>query len=262
MNQRKMINNQLSYENGRYTIDYEDFEEKISKHGVKIFILCNPHNPVGRVWTREELLRIGDICLRHDVLVIADEIHCDFVYPGYRYIPFASLSEQLAARTITCTSPSKTFNMAGLQVSNIIISNDELRKKFRWEVGASGYSQVNTLGLAAAQAVYSKGEEWLTELKEYLFENLQFARTFLQENIPEITLVEPEGTYLLWLDCSKLGLSYKELENLIIDKAKLWLDAGIVFGKETALFERINIACPRSILEQALNQLADAIQSI
>lgn len=262
MNERKMINNQLSYENGRYTINYKEFEEKIIKHEVKIFILCNPHNPVGRVWTKEELLRIGDICLRHDVLVIADEIHCDFVYPGYRYVPFASLSEELADRTITCTSPSKTFNMAGLQVANILISNEKLREKFRWEVGASGYSQVNTLGLAATQAVYEKGEGWLAELKEYLYQNYQFARTFLQENIPQISLIEPEGTYLLWLDCSKLGLSYKELEHLIVDKAKLWLDPGIIFGKETALFERINIACPRSILEQALNQLADAIRTI
>lgn len=262
MNQRKMVNNQLAYENGKYTMDYEDFEEKIIRHNVKLFILCNPHNPVGRVWTRGELLKLGEICLRHNVLVVADEIHCDFVYPGHQYTPFASLSEELAAHTITCTSASKTFNVAGLQIANILISNEKIRKQFQFEVAASGFSQVNTIGLAATHAVYEKGEEWLIQLKEYLYQNLQFVREFLHDNIPQISLVEPEGTYLIWLDFSRLGLSYKELERLIVDKAKLWLDAGIIFGKETALFERINIACPRSILKQALEQLAEAVNTI
>lgn len=260
-NHRKLINNPLVYENGRYRIDFEDFESKIISEKVKLFLLCNPQNPTGRVWTKEELLRMGEICLRHNVIVLSDEIHCDFTYPGHTHTVFASISEEFADNSIICTSPSKTFNLAGMQISNIFISNEGIRNAFCHELDASGYSQLNTLGLVACQTAYSKGHEWLNELKTYLNGNLDYIRTFLKEQLPEIKLVEPEGTYLIWLDCSELKVSYKELEQIVTDKAKLWLDGGIIFGRETALFERINIACPRSVLEQALKNLEAAIHS-
>ncbi|WP_099469385.1 MalY/PatB family protein [Konateibacter massiliensis] len=258
-NNRKLVNNQLHYENGRYTVDFEDFEKKIVENQVKIFLLCNPHNPVGRVWDEEELRRMGDICLAHDVLVISDEIHGDFVYRKKHYV-YAELGEEYRKNSIICTAPSKTFNIAGLQMSNIFIPNQGLRRRFRREVRNVGYSQINTIGLAATKSVYTKGHEWYTELKEYLWDNYLFAKQFIEERIPNIRVVEPEGTYLLWLDCSGLGLSATELENLILNKAKLWLDSGVIFGKETALFQRINYACPRSVLEQGLVQLEAALK--
>lgn len=261
-NHRKLVNNQLRYDDGKYTMDLEDFENKIIQEKVKLFILCSPHNPVGRVWTEAELNAIGDICLKHNVLIVSDEIHCDFTYPGHHHTIFASLKQEYSMNSITCTSPSKTFNMAGLQVSNIFIPNPELRKAFCHEVNASGYSQLNALGLVACKSAYTKGRPWLNEVKNYIEGNLSYVRSFLKEKLPEIKLVEPEGTYLIWLDCSELGLNYKELEDLVIDKANLWLDGGIIFGKDTALFERINIACPRSIVEEALNRLERAIHGI
>lgn len=261
-NDRKLVNNQLAYENDRYTIDFEDFEAKIITENAKLFILCSPHNPVGRVWTQEELFKIGSICLKHHVLVVSDEIHCDFTYPGYTHTVFASIREEFSMHSIICTSPSKSFNMAGLQISNIFIPNRKLRAIFQHEVDASGYSQSNALGLVACQSAYTYGDSWLCELKEYLKSNLDYVRDYLEKHIPEIKLVEPEGTYLIWLDCSALGLTYKELERLIVDKAKLWLDGGVIFGRETSQFERINIACPRSILTTALDNLAEAVAGI
>ncbi len=260
-NDRIVVNNQLVYEDGSYHIDFDDFEQQIITHKVKLFLLCSPHNPVGRVWTKEELTKLGDICRKHHVIILSDEIHCDFTYPGYVHTMFPTINEDFALNSILCTAPSKTFNLAGLQTSNIFIANQELRKLFLHEVSASGYSQLNTLGLVACQSAYKKGEAWLNELREYLHGNLTFVEEYLRENIPQIKLVKPQGTYLLWLDCSALGLTYKELEHLVIDKARLWLDGGIIFGKASALFERINIACPRSILKQALDQLAHAINT-
>lgn len=260
-NDRVLINSQLRYEDGKYTIDFDDFEQKILQHKVKLFLLCSPHNPVGRVWTKEELTQLGNICLKHQVIIVSDEIHCDFTYPGVTHRIFPSLSAEFAQNCILCTAPSKTFNLAGLQASNIFIANEALRKQFLHQLRASGYSQLNSLALIACQSAYQKGGPWLQELKEYLYENLNYVRDYLEKYIPQIKLVEPEGTYLIWLDCSALGLTYKELEHLIVDKAKLWLDGGIMFGKQSHQFERINIACPRSLLKQALDQLAAAINS-
>ena len=260
-NNRRLINNQLVCENGSYRMNLEDFEQKIISEHVKLFILCSPHNPVGRVWTKEELLAVGEICLKHNVIIISDEIHCDFTYPGHPHTIFATLSSALEKQCIVCTSPSKTFNMAGLQTSNIFIPDKNLRDIFKKELNASGYSQLNALGLIACKSAYQNGAFWLDELKEYLNENLTFTRTFLEKNLPELSLIEPEGTYLIWIDFSKLGLTHKELEHLIIEKANLWLDGGVIFGRETALFERINIACPRSILKEALERLEKAIHN-
>lgn len=255
LNKRKLVNNQLVYENGKYSIDFDGFEKKIVDENVKLFILCSPHNPVGRVWTEEELRKMGEICLKHNVIIVSDEIHCDFTYEGHKHTVFPSLGEEFENNVVFCTAPSKTFNIAGLHVSNIFIPNPEIRKKFKSELESFGFSQPNVLGLTACQSVYSKGEEWYTNLKEYIAGNLDFAREYLAKNMPKIQLVEPDGTYLIWLDCEKLGLSVEELESFVEDKAKLWVDFGKIFGKESGQFIRLNIACPRKTLRQALEQL-------
>lgn len=262
VNQRKLVVNQLIYSQGKYRIDFEDLEEKVIKNQVKLFILCSPHNPVGRVWTREELIRLGDICLKHGVIVISDEIHADFTYQGYRHLVFADVKPEFSKIAVTCTAPSKTFNLAGLQISNIFIASGDIRSKFRQEIARSGYSQMNTMGIAACRAAYAKGGEWLAQLKEYLAGNLNFLSGFLQEKLPSIRLVEPEGTYLAWLDCSGLGLDGQKLEDLIVNRAQLWLDSGTMFGAGGEGFQRVNIACPRIILQQALIQLEDAVKSL
>ena len=261
LNNRELVVNELAYENGRYHIDFEDFERKITEHRVKMFILCSPHNPVGRVWTKDELIRMGDICAKHGVIVVADEIHADFVYPGCSHTVFASLKPEFANITVTCTAPTKTFNLAGLQISNIFVSNQPMRRRIKQEISRAGYSQVNVMGMVACKAAYAQGEKWLEELKTYLTGNLDFVRSFISAHMPEIRLVEPEGTYLIWLDCRALGLNDKALDELVIQRAKLWLDGGHMFGQGGSGFQRVNIACPRSLLEQAMEQLAAAVAS-
>lgn len=258
-NRRKLVVNELVYDGSTYHIDFEDFEQKIEEHNVKLFILCNPHNPVGRVWTRDELIRMGDICAAHGVTVISDEIHADFIYPGHAHAVFANLKPEFETITVTCTAPTKTFNLAGLQVSNIFVANRTLRHRIRQEMNRCGYSQINVMGLVACKAAYQKGEDWLEALKGYLEDNLKYLRAYLQKHIPEIKLVEPQGTYLVWLDCKALKLSDKALDELIVSRAKLWLDAGTMFGQGGSGFQRINIACPRSVLKQALEQLESAV---
>lgn len=259
-NGRTVISNDLILgEDGKYHIDFEDFEKKIVEHEIPLFLLCSPHNPVGRVWTKEELLKMGEICMKHHVLVVSDEIHADFVFGEYRHCVFAALKEEFADRTITCTSPAKTFNLAGLQISNIFISNSRLRGQFRKQVQAAGYSQLNTMGLVACEAAYRHGMTWYREMLKVLEANLAFTRSYVKEKLPGVRMIEPEGTYLIWLDFRGLGLEPKELEELVVEKARLWLDSGAIFGKAGEGFQRINIACPRSILEQALGQLSAAI---
>jgi len=261
-NERLLVNNSLVYEKGAYHIDFDDFEAKVIANNVKLFVLCNPHNPVGRVWTSEELIRLGDICVKHGVIVVSDEIHADFIFDGYKHIIFANLKPEYLDITITCTAPSKTFNLAGLQVSNIFIANKDLKKKVKAEIRKSGYSQLNTMGLVACKAAYDHGKEWLEQLKKYLAGNLMFIRNFLLERLPQIKMVEPEGTYLVWLDFNALELSEDELDSLIVNEAKLWLDRGVMFGEEGKGFQRINIACPRPILEKALLQLEKAVNNL
>ena len=267
-NDRRVIDNTLVYEKrvtegkSQYSIDYEDFERKIVQEHIKLFILCNPHNPVGRVWTREELQYLGEICLRHHVIVVSDEIHNDFVYPGFEHTVFANVDPRFAEFTVTCTAPSKTFNLAGLQISNIFISNETLREAFQKEIDKTGYDEPNALGAVACEAAYRGGQEWLDQLRAYLLENLNFLRAYLQEKIPQIHLVEPEGTYLVWLDCSELGISGKELDQFIVEKAGLWLDGGAMFGPSGADFQRVNIACPRATLELALDKLKAAVDNL
>ena len=261
-NNRKLVNSPLVLKDGRYEIDFEDFEKKIVENNVKLFILCSPHNPVGRVWSVEELKRIGDICIKHDVVIFSDEIHADFVYEPNKHHVFASLGESYAANSVIATAPSKSFNIAGLQVSNIFIENKKLRDAFRNEIVKSGYSQLNTMGLVAARAAYESGKEWLDEVRAYIKDNLIFFRDYLKENIGELSLIEPEGTYLVWVDFRKLGLSEKQREDLIVNKAKLWIDSGAMFGVDGEGFERFNIACPREYLKMALDSLAKAIKGL
>ena len=260
-NDRKLVSSDLVLRDGHYEIDFEDFEAKIKEHQIHLFLLCSPHNPVGRVWKEWELRKIGEICLKYQVVVVSDEIHSDFVYPGNKHYVFASIEPEFEKISVICTAPSKTFNLAGLQVSNIFIADEGLRKKFIRAVDQAGYSQVNLMGLVACQAAYEEGAEWLLQLKEYLLGNLSFVREYLKENLPEVKLIEPEGTYLIWLDFEALGLERKELEALI-DKAGLWLDAGAIFGKTGIGFERINIACPRRTLEQAFVQLKKVVDQL
>ena len=259
-NNRVLVNSPLKLVEGHYEIDFEDLEEKIQANDVKMLLLCSPHNPVGRVWKEWELRKLGEICLRHGVLVVSDEIHGDFTYEGHVHHVFANLAPEFADITVTCTAPSKTFNLTGLQASNIFISNPKLRKQFRKAVDAAGYSQLNLMGLVACQAAYEKGEPWLKALKVYLEENLNFVREYLKEHLPQIRLVEPEGTYLIWLDFRGLGLTEEQREDLIVNKARLWLDSGAMFGPDGEGFERINIACPRAVLRQALEQLEKALR--
>lgn len=259
---RRLINSPLTFDGSRYHIDFEDLEEKIVRNDVRLYLLCSPHNPVGRVWTREELKRIGDICLRHGVLVVSDEIHCDFVWSSHPHTVFASLGEEYSRNCIVCTAPSKTFNLAGLCASNIIIPDRDLRKAFRKCVSDTGVSGVNVMALAACRAAYEEGLPWLEELRKYLLANIDFTDRYLRENASQIRLIRPEGTYLLWLDMRDLGLSGEDLERLVTEKAGLWLDGGTMFGPEGTGFQRINIACPRSVLEEALQRLCSAAADI
>ena len=257
-NERVIVDNPLRLIEGRYEIDFADFEQKIIEHRVKLFILCSPHNPVGRVWTRAELEQIAAVCLRHNVIVVADEIHEEFVRPGFRHVPFASLSEEAAAITVTCTSPSKTFNLAGLQISNIFIRNTQLRRRFKEELSRTGYDEPNTLGLTGAKAAYEHGAEWLAQLLAYIEENHARTKSFLAAHLPKVQIIEPEGTYLLWLDFRAYGLSDEELNEKIIREAHLWLDDGPIFGAGGSGFQRINIACPWATLETGLQNIAKA----
>lgn len=258
-NDRQLVVNPLVLKNGRYEMDFADMERKIVDNRVKMLLLCSPHNPVGRVWTKEELLRVGEICQKHGVLVVSDEIHADFTYAGHTHRVFASVKSEFADFTITCTAPSKTFNLAGLQNSNIFIPNRQLRHAYKKELSACGCGGTNCMGMAACQAAYEAGADWLEQLKQYLAGNLAYIRQFLREKLPEIALIEPEGTYLVWLDLRKLGLTEQQQRQLIVQDAKLWLDTGTLFGQGGEGFERINIACPRTTIEQAMQRLEHAV---
>jgi len=259
-NGRRLVTNPLLYTDGKYKINFDDFEDKIVKNNVKLFILCSPHNPVGRVWKKDELERMGEICLKHNVLVISDEIHCDFVFPGHKHTVFGTISEEFLNNSIICTSPSKTFNLAGLQTANIFIADEKLRQKLRKEISKTGYSQLNTMGLVSCRAAYEEGGEWLDEMLLYLEKNYRYAKDFIGTNLPKIRIAELEGTYLIWLDMNACGLTDAELDKLLVEKAGLWVSNGSIFGDEGKGFIRINIACPLSTLEKAFNKLAAAFK--
>jgi len=261
---RTLVTNDLvnKDDSGYYEIDFKDFERKIKENNVRLFLLCSPHNPVGRVWKRQELEQLAEICLENGVKVFADEIHSDFVYAPCRHIPFAALSDKVADNTILATAPTKTFNLAGLQVSDIFISNDEMRRNFLHALDAFGYSQKNTLGLVASEAAYTKGEAWFEAVKKYIEQNIDRSIAFIKKELPQVKVRKPEGTYLIWLDFRGLGLTCREIDDIILNKAKLWLDSGRIFGSSGQGFERINVCCSWSYLEQGLIRLAQAFTQL
>ena len=262
-NRRALVESPLVYKDGRYSIDFADFEAKAADEKVKVFILCNPHNPVCRVWTQEELQKLGDICHRHGVFVVSDEIHGDITLTGHAYTPYLRANPALEDEAIVCTAPSKSFNLAGLQASNIFIPNADVRAAFEQEIDAAGLGLLNLTGLVACKAAYTGGEEWLDACLAYMRGNLDYLRDYLAKNIPAIRLVEPEGTYFAWLDCSALGFeSADALDAFITDRAKLWLDAGQMFGGDAGQFQRVVLACRRELLAEALERLKAAVDSL
>lgn len=256
-NKRKLISSDLINNDGRYEIDFNDFEEKIIKNNVKLYLLCSPHNPVGRVWKKEELDKVVDICSRHNVFIVSDEIHSDFTYNDHKHYSLAHYKEYLD-NVIVCTSATKTFNLAGLQVSNIFIKNESIRNKFKVELDSKGFSQANIMGIVATEAAYTYGDTWLKELKEYLYNNYLFVKDYIDKFMPKIKVTPLEGTYLMWLDFKSFGLTEKQLKDFMLNKAHLWTDLGYIFGDCGKGFVRINIACPKSILNKALLNLYNA----
>lgn len=254
-NGRRVVNNPLYLgDDNRYHIDFEDFERKLVEEKIKLFILCSPHNPVGRVWTGEELCHLGDLCVRHHVIVISDEIHADFVFQGKHQV-FAGLKKEYEPISVICTAPSKTFNLAGLVLSNIFIPDEELRRKFCGQMDGAGTSQIGTMGIIACEAAYSKGEEWYQAMLRYVKNNIDYISQYTKEKLPGVHMVEHEGTYLVWLDFRETGLDEKTLEYKIVHEAKLWLDGGTMFGEEGSGFQRINVACPRKMLVEAMERI-------
>lgn len=257
----EMVSSPLTYADNTYTIDFEDLERKAADPKVRLMLLCNPHNPAGRVWSREELTRIGEICGRHDVVVVADEIHCELVFPGYRYTPFASISEEFLRNSVTCVSPSKAFNIAGLQIANIVCADSARRAGIDRAINDNEVCDVNPFGVIALQAAYNEGEEWLEQLLEYIYGNYRLMCDFCQDYLPAFTITRLEGTYLVWMDCRKLGMSSDELEKLLVNEAELWLNAGTMYGPEGEGFMRWNIACPRSVLIEGLHRFTAFVNS-
>jgi len=245
-----------------FAVDYDDLERKASDPEVKVMLLCNPHNPAGRVWRREELVRIGEICIRHGVTVISDEIHCELVFPGHSYTPFASVSEEFLQHSVTCISPSKAFNIAGLQIANIVCADACRRALIDRAINDNEVCDVNPFGVIATQAAYNEGGEWLDQLVGYLHANYLYMQEFCCEHLPDFPLTVLEGTYLVWMNCRKLGIPSGKLEQLLVDKAGLWLNAGTMYGVEGEGFMRWNIACPRATLTEGLKRFRDFVCSL
>ncbi|HEX9026463.1 MAG TPA: MalY/PatB family protein [Clostridium sp.] len=259
-NNRKVINTELVLCKDHYEINFEDFEEKAKSEKTKLLILCNPHNPVGRVWSEEELKRIGKICLENNVIVVSDEIHFDLIMPGFKHTVFANICEEFANNSVICTAPSKTFNLAGLQTSNIIILNKKIRDKIISERRAAiGNSGLNIFGYKACEIAYNECEDWLDELIKVLAVNKKLVEDFMKKHIPEIKVIDLEGTYLQWLDFRSLEKDHKALEKFMQIEAQFFLDEGYIFGDEGKGFERINLACPTRVLKEALERLLEAV---
>ena len=253
--------NHLVYKNNTYVVDWDDFERKCADSRVRIFLLCNPHNPAGRVWKKEELQRMGEICQKHDVFVISDEIHCELVMPGNEYTPFASLSDDFLKNSATCVAPTKAFNIAGLQIANIIVKDRNKRERIDRAINIHEVCDVNPFGVIATEAAYTEeGAEWLRQLNTYLFANYQFLCDFFSKHFPSLEVVKLEGTYLVWVDCSSLGKSSTEIVNNLY-RHGVWMNDGVMYGENQSAFIRINIACPRKILEEGLLRMGKALHS-
>jgi len=258
-NNRNVVNSSLEFDGERYNINFKDIEEKIQSENVKIFILCSPHNPIGRVWTKTELEKIGNICLENDVLIVSDEIHSDLVYESSTHTMFASINKDFEMNSITCTAPSKTFNLAGMEASNIIIPNSRFREKFQQILDLNNIGFQNPLSIAAVESAYREGEDWLEQLLKYLQGNIEFIEEYLNKNLPKAKFIKPQATYLAWIDLRKYESNGEILENKIINKGKIALNGGTWFGKDGEGFMRLNFACSRSMLEEGLKRLSKAI---
>lgn len=248
--------NNLVYRGGRYTIDFDDLEAKAADQRAKLLLLCNPHNPVGRVWTQEELLRIGEICLRHGVMVVADEIHCELTYEGHDYTPFASLSDEFLQHSVTCISPSKAFNLAGLQIANIVAADDAVRRRIDRAININEVCDVNPFGVIATIAAYGEGGAWLDALRKYLWENYEYLRRFFAERLPQYPVLPLEGTYLVWIDCRASGLDSDAVTERLQEQQRLMVNPGTMYGPGGEGFIRLNIACPRTQLADGLERMA------
>lgn len=257
----EIVHNDLLYHDHTYTMDYEDLERKASNPKAKLLLLCNPLNPAGRVWTKEELQRLGEICIRHNVLVVSDEIHCEFVFPGHQFVPFASISEEMQHHSITCNAPSKAFNTAGLQIANIISDNPDYRQKIDRAININEVCDVNPFGVVALQAAYTKeGEEWLRQLKEYIYSNYIYLKNYFKQEIPQFPICKLEGTYLAWVDCSVLKQGSEEIVNYLTEHYKVKPNNGQMYGDNR--FIRINLACPRQRLEEGLHRIVQGLKDM
>lgn len=259
---RKILESRLIETDHGYVVDFEDFEKKIIEHQPKVFILCNPHNPIGKVYTKNELQRLGEICLHHNVIIISDEIHCDIIFSENLHIPLASVSDEIAQNTVVCTALSKTFNIAGLQNSNIIIPNKDIRKKYTKTSAYFGYPHISLFPVAATIAGYTEGEAWLDEVLTYIEANRDYALDYIGTYLPQVHVHKPDGTYFLWLDFRDYGWTKEQLEDFLLHKAKVWFNQGYIYGSPGEGFARANIACPREILEKALLQITEALSNL
>lgn len=257
----EIVSNPLRRTADTYEMDFDALERCAADPRAKVMLLCNPHNPAGRVWTPDELTRLGNICLRNGVTVVADEIHCELVYEGFKYTPFASLSDAFLHRSVTCVSPSKAFNIAGLQIANIVAFDNDLRSRIDKAININEVCDVNPFGVAATIAAYNEGEEWLNQLVDYLHGNYEAMAEFCRCELPEFPITRLEGTYLVWMDCSSLGMPSDALEHALLDDARLWLNAGTMYGAEGEGYMRWNIACPRSVMLDGLNRFLNFVRS-
>lgn len=257
----EIVSNPLRRTADTYEMDFDALERCAADPRAKVMLLCNPHNPAGRVWTPDELTRLGNICLRNCVTVVSDEIHCELVYQGFKYTPFASLSDAFLHRSVTCVSPSKAFNIAGLQIANIVAFDNDLRSRIDKAININEVCDVNPFGVAATIAAYNEGEEWLNQLVDYLHGNYEAMAEFCRRELPEFPITRLEGTYLVWMDCSSLGMPSDALEHALLDDARLWLNAGTMYGAEGEGYMRWNIACPRSVMLDGLNRFLNFVRS-
>lgn len=257
----EIVSNPLRRTADTYEMDFDALERCATDPRAKVMLLCNPHNPAGRVWTPDELTRLGNICLRNGVTVVADEIHCELVYQGFKYTPFASLSDAFLHRSVTCVSPSKAFNIAGLQIANIVAFDNDLRSRIDKAININEVCDVNPFGVAATIAAYNEGEEWLNQLVDYLHGNYEAMAEFCRRELPEFPITRLEGTYLVWMDRSSLGMPSDALEHALLDDARLWLNAGTMYGAEGEGYMRWNIACPRSVMLDGLNRFLNFVRS-
>ncbi|KAB7706949.1 putative C-S lyase [Bacillus aerolatus] len=260
-NGRLVVNSELVLRDGQYEIDFEDFEEKLSREEVKLFLLCSPHNPGGRVWTKAELTKVAELCQKHSVLIVSDEIHSDLTAEPHKHTPIAAIREGFQDMVITCIAPSKTFNLAGLQSSAMIVPNGELRAKLQKALAKQGFFTLNMMGIAAMEAAYREGGPWLDEAIEYIRGNVRLVKEFIESELPELTVIEPEGSYLVWIDCRKLGLSDEDLMKKLLLKGKLALGQGSKYRAGGEGFMRMNVACPRSVVEDGLTRLKTALSN-